>query len=431
MRNRLNVLITCAGLFILGSCISGCKKESAYTGRFFTIGVILPLDQDKGLLRENALRTAVDAINESGGIGDGYRIELVVKSSAGADREVIAAAAANEITNSARNVVGFITSFSACSNGVLEKVGITGHYPVISGASTSGFLTGKSPYFHRLCPPDSLEAKVLTVQAKAYGISSVAIAVEEGDLYSSELATTFQRTFGSGNAPIVKFSQGDPGYSQKINQLLTGNPEAIFISMLNPSVYKEFIDRLSQLNGNTGPKNTTFIFCDALCSTTIFESSVGMMTGEINGHPKNFGAMPAADASTGPYQFFQAELQKRYHQPVASYNAQFYDIGFLYAMAIEKTLTETGPENLPAFRERLNFWIRQVSHGNPGDPLVMPTLGWKSIKYACLNGGVDYQGASGNCNIDLKGNTITPYAIQKIIGSPGKYQFETIIIKQP
>ncbi len=424
--------ILLSGIFILTVLFSGCKKDdAAKTLQPLKLGVILPMDQDKGPLREKALLTAIDEINAAGGVGEGYKIELVIKSSAGADRELVAAAAAKELAASEKSLVGFVTSFSSCSKGVIEQVGIPDHYPLIAGAATAEFLSGISPYFQRLCPPDAFEANILTVEATKYGINSVAIAVEDGDVYSENLATKFQAAFGSGTETMVKFSLAEPAYASKIDQLLAGNPEAIFISMLNPSSYQEFVTRLSQLNGNTGPANMTFIFCDALYSSAIFSSPVGMMIGEINGHPRNFGAMPSADTTTGPYKYFQSNLMNRYQQAVSSYTAQFYDIGFLYAMALEKTLSEMGLNDMKAFRDRLAYWIRQVSHGNAGDPGVMPSLGWKSMKYACQHGGVDYQGASGNCNIDAQGNVVTPYAIMKIAGTPMAYYFETISVVYP
>lgn len=412
----------------------GCKKDKKMPIeplQSFTLGVILPMDQDKGPLREKALRTAIDEINEAGGVGSGFRIDLVVKSSEGANREEAAAEASREIIASSPNLVGFITAFSSSTTGVVEQIAIPESYPVISGSATAGNLSGISPYFSRLCPPDEFEATVLTQQTVSYGINSVAIAVEEGDIYSENLATTFQQVFGTGALAIVQFQQNDPNYPAKLNQLVSGDPEAIFISMLTPKIYVEFMTRLSELNNSKGFENTTFILCDALYSSSILEAPLSIMIGEVNGHPKNFGAMPSADTSTGPYIYFQQELMNRFQQEVASYNAQFYDIGYLYSIAIEKTLLEIGTSNMKIFRAKVKDWIREVSHGKQGDPPVMPTLGWKSIQYACRNNGVDYQGASGNCNIDQEGNAFTPYAIFRIKGNPDFYYLEIISIVDP
>lgn len=173
------------------------------------------------------------------------------------------------------------------------------------------------------------------------------------------------------------------------------------------------------------------MLCDALYTGALLEAPVAFMTGEVNGHPRNFGAIPSADTASGPYEYFKAELMKRFGQQPASYNAQFYDIGLLYAMAIEKAFLQGGLDDMATFRSNVNHWIRQVSHGNSSDPVVMPSLGWKSVQLACRNGGVNYTGASGNCDIDDLGNTITPFALFKIVLSGGTPKFEIISIIYP
>jgi ABC-type branched-subunit amino acid transport system substrate-binding protein len=433
MKSILNHYLVISVLAIALIPYSGCRKDSnpVVIIEPLTIGVILPLDQEKGVLRENAMRTAVNIINASGGVGEGRMIELVVRSSEGVNREETAVAAAREIIKSKSNLVGFISSFSSCSKGLVEQVAIPNGYPVISGAATAGFLSGISPYFQRLCPPDAYEAIVLTNKAKEYGFDNIAIAVEEGDVYSSDLANAFQNEFGNGASVKVLFSSADPDYSVKLDQLLSGNPDAVFLSMLNPVVYEEFLAKMNELNENDRFSNISFILSDAFYTTSVFNSPIAMMVGELNGHPKNFGAITAADTNTSPYKYFEAELNKQFDQEVASYNAQFFDIIYIYALAIEKTLIDTGTDDMKAFREKLQYWIRQVSNGADFDPAVMPSLGWKSLKEACKNGGVDYVGASGNCDLDGFGNAITPYAVFNIAGDQGSYYFETISMVFP
>ena len=403
--------------------ISSCKKDdnSSDDSKSLVLGVILPLDQEKGLLRENALRLAIDEINNTGGIGNAYKIELVVRSSAGPDRELVAATTAQEIIIQHNNVVGFISSFSSSTMGIIENVSVPDHYPCISGSATSKSLSGISPYFNRLCPPDGFEANVLSDRANFHGINSVAIAVENGDAYSEDLASSFQSAFGSGVTATVNFDIKDPDYLSKINQLLTGNPEGLFISMLNPAAFIKFFDMLE-------PVNTTSILCDGLNSSSLFQANITQILGEINGHTKNFGAFPSADTTTAPYLYFKTALWEKYNQKVASYNAQFYDIGYLYAMAVEKALMELGTNDMQAFREKVNEYIRLVSHGNSGDPKINPSQGWQSIKNACQLGGIDYIGASGNCDIDNEGNTITAYSIFKVIKPGNDYAFEIVEI---
>lgn len=420
------ILFSLSFLFILPF---GCKKNED-PDKFITLGVVLPMDQEKGELRKNALLTAINEINGLDGVGNNYSIHLNVKSSEGADRSIAAAIAAQEIIAESQYLVGFITTFSSSTTGILESVSIPNNYPTISGSATASSLTNISSYFSRLCPPDPFEANVLSDQTIEYGINTVAIAVEEGDAYSSELAIAFQSAFGIGNTTLVNFTSNDPDYDIKINQLLENNPEGIFISMLNPVVYNEFFTELGNANYTNNLINTTFILCDGLYSNDLFQSPIEFMLGEVNGHPKNFGAFPSADTTSDAYIYFKTQLLEEYNQQVASYNAQFYDAGYLFAMAIEKALLDESTDNMQAFRQKVNDFIRPVSHGSTGDPVVSPPQGWNSIKNACQQGGVNYNGASGNCNIDVEGNAITPYSIFRVIKPSNNYSFEIIKIVQ-
>lgn len=384
------------------------------------IGAILPLDQEKGLERENALRLSMDEINSAGGVGNGYFLNLIVMSSEGADRKVAATTAAKLITSHNNNTVGFISSFSSSTTGIIEELSIPDHYPCISGSATANSLTGISKYFHRLCPPDNFEANILSDKAITYGLNSVAIAVENGDTYSEDLSAAFQNTFTGNISAVINFDKEDLDYADKINQLISGNPDAIFVSMLNPASYIKFFDHLPVLN------NTSFILPDAFYSTDFFQADIEQIIGEVNGHPKNFGALPSADTTTDEYIFFKDALWQTYNQEVGSYNAQFYDVGYILAMAIEKALMEVSTADMIEFREKVNDYIRIVSHGTAGDPEVTPDLGWKEIQASCQAGGVNYTGASGNCDIDPMGNTETAYSIFKVIKQGNDYKFEII-----
>ena len=415
---------------ILVGFISSCKKDNNDNPEpptcILTLGVILPLDNDNGQLRENAIKTAIDEINANGGVCGGYSIELIVRSSEGENREVAAAAAANDIISNATNLIGFATSYSTSSKGVVTQVSEPSHYPTISGSATAVNLSGISDYFQRLCPPDSYQANVLTQKATEIGIITVAIAVEENDFYSEGLSENFQAVFGAGVVAEVKFIKNDPDYVNKLNLLLADSPDAIFISMLDSDVYVEFIDSLYQINNEKDLTNTHFILCDALHSENIFDAHVEIMIGEINGKPKNFGSVSFPDTTTDAYKYFAEKLMEKYGQKVGSFNAQFYDIGYIFALAIEEASYITGLGNMELFREAVNEQIRIVTNFEFGDFIVYPDDGWPNIRLAADISGVDYSGASGNCNIDDEGNTMTPYLIFKIVGESGDYSFKNI-----
>lgn len=422
-----SILLLFIAILLLSISNTGCKKNNDTEVKYLTIGVILPLDQKNGSLRENALRTAIDEINKAGGVGDGYEIRLAVRSSEGVDRKVAAALAAREIITNNNYLVGFISSFSSSSSGIIEEVS-PDNYPVISGSATVSSLSGISPYFQRLCSPDPFEANVLVQKTIEYGINTVAIAVEEGDQYSEELADAFQNEFGNGTVAKVSFSEGDPNYAAKINELLENNPEGIFISMLNSTVYVEFLTMLNNINKSKSLIETSFILCDGLFTNELLQSPVEYMLGEINDHPKNFGAFPSADTTSTAYIYFREKLMEKYDQEVASYNAQFYDIGYIYALAMQKSLSEVDNISSDVFKELVAVNIRIVASEFSGDTKVNPSQGWPAIKSSAQAGNINYEGASGNCNIDNDGNTITPYSVFKVIRNDQELNFEIIEI---
>ncbi|MAZ94105.1 MAG: hypothetical protein CMF58_06745 [Lentimicrobiaceae bacterium] len=424
--NLLTVLLLLSVLFL--SQI-GCNKndDSNNNEKYFTLGVILPMDLEDGTLSENSLRTAIDEINNAGGVGDGYEIRLDVKSSEGSDRQISAALAANNIIDESENLIGFVSSFSSSTLGINEIV-IPELYPVIAGSATDGSLSNVSPYFQRLCSPNSFEANVLTQQAAEYGISSIAIAFEKGDPYSEDLATAFAESYESEIPAIVEFSQGDPNLESKINELLESNPEGIFISMLNPDVYSEFFTALNNMNNNNLLEQTSFLLSDGFAGNEFFTLPIDYLLGDINGHPRNFGATPSADTSSTEYKYFREDLLLKYNHDVGPFNAQFYDLGYIYALAIQKSFQDVGMITIAAFRELVANNIRPVSDAISGDEIVKPSQGWESMKASAQTFNIDYIGASGNCNIDSQGNTVTPYEVFRVVKQDGVYSFETIKI---
>jgi len=424
MNRILHIFMACvlAGIMILNGC-DGSDDEKR--DEILQLGVILPLDNDNGPLRENAIRTAIAEINANGGIGDDIPIELIVRSSAGEDRATAAAAAAEQISQSAENLVGLISSYSSSSGGIIDWMSGDDFYPVISGSATADVLSGVSPYFRRLAPPDSLQAKVFKELCVQYGIQSVALAIQDGDSFSESLAARFREYYAQPIAAEVRITAGDPDYRDKVNQILDGAPNAIFLSMLDADLGAEFLARLNQYASDRDWGSTYFLFSDALHNASIFDGhDLQFVIGSINDNPKNFGVMSAPDTSTSAYQHFESELLQAYGQAVGSFNAQFYDAAYIFALAMETAIQTADPDEDDNFREAVNAAISLICNAqSAADTDIDPSDGWARMKQAVANGAVNYEGASGSCDTDANGNTMTSYQIFTISGS---YDFEII-----
>ncbi len=411
------------------SCDTNDNEEEVDTISF---GVILPMDFSSGPLRENAIRLALNEINEAGGVLDGMQLEIDVRSSAGEDRELAAAAQAQDLLASTDNLIGFITSFSSSSKGVVLHVADTMHIPTISGSGTANQLTDISNYFQRLAPADKFQSQVLAQKADEMEIGSVAIAVQEGDLYSQELAVVFQDKFvelGHIEPNIVNFVCQDPDYENNLNLLFENDPDAVLISM--NSEYVEFLTKVDSIYSKVDLDSLRFLIPDALKTDELLtEAPAELLAGDVNDYPKSIGTISAPDPASEIFQYFQTELLENFGQEVSSYNAQFYDIVYLFALAIEKASLTIDIGNLNAFREEVNSSIRSIS--NPDGQDISSLDGWENMRSAVLAGDVNFEGASGNCNIDEDGDVITPYEVFKVVQNPDStFSFETIEYVNP
>jgi len=406
--------------------LSSCEESTnPADSDIVVIGAVLPYDNINGRFRENALRTALDHINTSGGVLGGKKIVLALRSSGGLDRESIAADAAKDILNSYDNVVGLVSAYSSSSLGIVKEVAGPLEIACMSGSALSDTLSGISPYFHRLVLPDIFQAKILADRARRMGLDKVAIAVQAGDMFSAELASAFRQQF-SGEVTKVEFGYEDQDYQASLGLLLQNQPDAVFICMLDAFLAAEFMNAFDYYVDQNTIANTFFMLSDALYNFDIFLGRVEIMVGEINGWHKNFGAIPAPEPTNPIFEDFAEKLYEAYEQDVASYNAQFYDIGFIYALAIEKAAETTSLNNIDEFRRAVNENIRLVSRSDEGDTKIDPRTPWNQLREIAANGSVDYEGASGKCDIDDQGNSITTFLVFKAIIETDRYGFQPL-----
>jgi hypothetical protein len=316
-KHYLSTLILVGILFF--GLISCEESTNPADDNIIVIGAVLPYDNINGRYRENALRTAIDHINSQGGVLGGKTIKLAVRSSGGINREITAARAAKDILSSYNNVVGLVSAYSSSSLGIVNEIVIPLQIPCISGSALSDTLTNISPYFHRLILPDIFQAKILAKRAERIGVQKVAIAVQAGDLFSTDLAHAFRQQF-TGETSIVEFGYEGQDYQSLMNLLMQDQPDAVFISMLDAMLAAEFLNAFDYFIDPNIVANTFFMLSDALYNFDIFLGKAEILVGEINGWHKNFGAIPAPEPSNPIYEDFAEKLFEAYSQQVASYN---------------------------------------------------------------------------------------------------------------
>jgi len=424
-------------LFILFVWISfsGCHKNSSTDPvelDSISVGVILPMNNANAQLMLNSMRLAFKEVNEAGGIEQGYPLRIELRSSEGYNREVIATDMALEIIETTDNFVGFATCYSSSSLGIAKNICKEQSIGATSGCASVNTPFGVTDYFQSLCPLDKFEANIIVNKTKALGINKVAIAMQADEIYCQNISEEFQFYFGNGSEVKVEFSKNDVEYDNKLEQLIEENPGAIMISMLDYDNYSEFLEKLNQISSKIDLSNTYFILCSGLYSADLFKAQINQLLGEINGNPKNFGAISFPDTNSVDFKYFKSNLLEIYNQNVGAYNAQYYDIGYLYALSIELAFFSKFIDDIEDFRSAVGSNIRGISRPDSGIEFdVSPSQGWTNMKLAANKGSINYSGASGNCNINEQGNVITSYKVFTLKDSGSGPFFEAIEFVNP
>ncbi len=418
-------------LFILFVWVSfsGCQKNSSNDPvelDSISVGVILPMGNANAKLMLNSIKLAFKEVNEAGGVRDGYPLRIELRSSEGYNREVVAYDMATEILETTNYFVGFATCYSSSSLGIANNICKEQSIGATSGCASINTLSGLTDYFQSLCPLDKYEAEIITNKAQDLGISKVAIAIQAEEPYCQNISEEFQFYFGTGSVVKIEFFNNDPLYDTKLEELLEEAPDAIMISMLDYDNYSEFLESLNQISSKIDLSNTYFILCSGLYSDDLFKAQTNHLLGDINGNPKNFGAISFPDTNSVDFKYFKSNLLEAYNQNVGAYNAQYYDIGYLYALAIEQAFFSANIEDTETFRSMVGSFIRGISRPDPGDFDVNPSQGWETMKLAAVKGSIDYSGASGNCNVDQEGNVTTSYKVFTLSDPGSGPYFETI-----
>jgi ABC-type branched-subunit amino acid transport system substrate-binding protein len=174
--------------------------------------------------------------NDSAKLPGGLRVRLLIANTG--NDALYAKSVAQQIVQAAqtdKTIVGVMgwpySSRTTNAVGILAAA----HLPMVSESATSVSLTGISPYFFRVAPPDTAQATVgarfaeQTLHAKA-----VALFVDTADTYSTSLADAFTQTFTADGKRIVvteKYTEGQTGNLPKLLQdALDHNPDLIYFS---------------------------------------------------------------------------------------------------------------------------------------------------------------------------------------------------------
>jgi serine/threonine protein kinase/ABC-type branched-subunit amino acid transport system substrate-binding protein len=169
-------------------------------------------------------------------LGGGKLVRLLIANAG--SKSTNATAVTEQIVQAAQQdttVVGFMGwSRSAYSQNAIPIV-TSAHLPMVSGTASADMLSGISPYFFRVAPPNKSQAiasaKYAEQQLQA---SRAALFVDPNDSYSSSLADGFKQQFVADGKQIVdteNYTVGDKVHLPTLLQkALNTNPDLIYFA---------------------------------------------------------------------------------------------------------------------------------------------------------------------------------------------------------
>ncbi len=290
------------------------------------IGTLLPLTGSLAFLGPPEIagvQLAADEINEAGGIF-GADVEVINNDSSDTTQPQIAAQSVSTmIADGVGAIVG--AASSSVTLNVVDDVAAA-EVVMISPANTSTALTGYSPFYFRVAPPDTVQGNALANVIIDDGYQNVGILVFNDD-YGTSLRDVIQSTIEENGGTITYGAEGqefDPAagnFSSDVQAILATNPEAIALISFDQA--KQIIPELV----SAGFDGSKIYMVDGNTSDFSADFEAGTLTGAK-------GTIPGADATPD----FRALLEGANGGPLdtLAYGPESYDATMLVALAALK-----------------------------------------------------------------------------------------------
>ncbi|GHO83506.1 branched-chain amino acid ABC transporter substrate-binding protein [Dictyobacter formicarum] len=130
-------------------------------------------------------------------------------------------------------VIGWSTSRSVVSS--LQELAAA-HLPMVSPTATSDVLSGRSPYFFRVVPPDTQQAALAATYAKqVLHARRVVLLSDPDDTYSESLAQAFRQHYEDSTHKLIHapydYTKGDLStVDRQMDDILQQKPDLIYFA---------------------------------------------------------------------------------------------------------------------------------------------------------------------------------------------------------
>lgn len=405
---RVGVFLSLA--LFLGACNSEGTNTSGSggprgSGDGLVLGTLLPATGDLASVGQpmiSAIPMMIDTVNNCGGV-NGQPVTLIRE-----DDQTDPSAGNAAMTKLAEvdKVAGVVGSFASSVSQAAVDVAKRNKVMLISPGSTSPEFTKRAKngdfngYWSRTAPPDTYQARALAKLATEKGfkrVSTIAINNDYGIGFEQEFIKSFTEQGGTvlNEKKPTRYDPKATTFDTEAKAAFSGNPEAVIAilypdtgSILLKTAYQQGLTDGVQLMLTDGVKSDEF-------ASQVGKKSNGQFI--IEGA---IGTVPGADGQA--LEAFATLWKQEKNEAPPAYAPQAWDATALLALAAEASKGNSGQgiaENLRAVAGEGGTEVTDVCEG---------------LKLLREGQEINYQGASGNVDIDENGDVLGVYDVWEV-----------------
>jgi len=381
------------------------QGETPQATNTLKLGVLAPTTGDLASLGQNfpvAAQLAVDTINACGGVNDAP-VTMITE-----DDETDPAKGVTAMTKLAEadKVAGVIGSFASGVSMAAIDIAVRNKIMMISPGSTSRKFTERAKngdfkgYWARTAPPDTYQAQALAALAHKKGFKKVSLVVinnEYGIGFEEPFISAFEKLGGTviTKDNPVRYDEKATTLDSEAKAAFEGKPDAV-VAILYPDTGAILLKSAYEQGLSAG---IPVLLTDGV-QTEQFPKDVGTTTDGKLILAGALGTVPGADGKA--LEGFKKLWDEKIKKEATAFTSHSYDAAVLLMLAAQAAKTNTG--------EGIQSKILEVSNA-PGTEVTDVCEALKLLKEGQ---DINYQGASGNVDIDQNGDVVGSYDIWQV-----------------
>ncbi|WGT68471.1 ABC transporter substrate-binding protein [cyanobacterium endosymbiont of Epithemia clementina EcSB] len=407
-KNFLKFPITLAlALMLSSSLLVGCGKEQKQTinssfSDGLKLGALLPVTGDLSSIGQNmpeAVKLAIDEINACGGVND-EPVTLITE-----DTQTDPTAGVSAMTKLAEvnKVAGVVGAFTSSVSSAAVTIAVKNNVMLVSPGSTSPVFTEQAKngdfqgYWARTAPSDTYQARALAALANKKGFNTIGTVVINNDYgvgFEQEFISAFKRQGGkmTGKRRPIRYDPKSAVLDSEAAAAFANQPDAVATAL-----YPETGSVLLQAAYKQGLTEGVIVLLTDGVYSEDFIKQVGQTTNGISILAGALGTVPGADGEA--LEAFTTKWKDKTGNKLTAFIPHSWDATILLMLAAEAADANTG--------EGIQSKIREVANA-PGIEVTDPCEAMELIR---SGKDINYQGASGNVDIDGNGDVVGIYNV--------------------